>query len=295
MARINVDEWIPEEYESAVLQRVESQSAIEAHARRVPMATDTKEVPRSGAVSVDVISKGSAYDEADATLDTVTLKARKFGKIFVVAEEDLNDSLPDVLQSMQVEWATSFARKFDNAALGVTQSETGLLRPYSSVYFEVTENASDNHATTDGDVSYDHLSEVLSVIENGDYFDEAELLVIGHPSFRGDLRGVKDTSGNPIFVEGLAGTPDTIFGHQVHWTHGARTSAEATDAPDGNPLLVAGNRQFLLNGVRSGPESMVSYDASFETDEPKLKVRARRGFAVGRPEAFAILEKTAAE
>ena len=46
-------------------------------------------------------------------------------------------------------------------------------------------------------------------------------------------------------------------------------------------------------GRRSGPESYVADAASgvgFMTDETKLKVRARRAFALGHPRAVSVYE-----
>jgi hypothetical protein len=50
---------------------------------------------------------------------------------------------------------------------------------------------------------------------------------------------------------------------------------------------------MMINGVRSGVESVVSRDAQFDTDGVLLKTRVRRAFAVADAEAFAIVEKTA--
>lgn len=294
MARIDASGWVPEEYGSQVLRKVAQISAIERFGNRIAMASDTKEVPRSGRVSVDVVGLAGAYTEAATDLDTVVLTTRKFGKIFRVAEEELNDSVGNLLEEFRLQWARSFGITYDNAALGTTAIANGTTVPFNSVYYTVSQAAdvADRRIQTDGDVTYDDLNGVLSVVEQGDYFDEGETVIIAHPSYREALRGIKDTQGNPIFVQGQSDNPDRVFGFQAQWSLGARTHATSTDQPTGNPLMIVGNRQFLLNGVRSGPESMVSTDAEFRTDEPLLKVRARRGFAVGQAEAFAVLEKT---
>lgn len=296
MARISASNWVPEEHGSQVLRKVAAASAIENFANRVSMASNTKEVSRSGSSEVDVVGLAGSYTEAATDLDTVILTSRKFGKIYRIAEEELNDSVGNLLEEFRLQWARSFALKYDNSALGTTAVGNGSTVPFNSVYYEVSEAAdvATRLTQTAGAVTYDHLNSVLSVVEQGDYFDEGETVIIAHPAYREALRGIKDDQGMPIFVQGQNDNPDRLFGFQAQWSLGARTHATATDSPTGSPLLIAGNRQFLLNGVRSGPESMVSVDAEFATDEPLLKVRARRGFAVGRAEAFAILEKSPA-
>src|SRR3954471_22892540 len=91
MTRNVFDTWIPEEQGWTVLTRVAASSGVEALARREPMRTDTKAVPRMGATDVEVIPKGGAYGEDAAVNDEVILKARKFGKAIRIAEEDLDD------------------------------------------------------------------------------------------------------------------------------------------------------------------------------------------------------------
>ena len=299
MARTNLDNWIPEEDGSAVIQKVSKTSAIERLARRVPMSTAVRNEPRSGGVGVETIAKGGVYGEDEGTDDTVTLTTRKFGRAIRIAEEDLADTLVNVIATKQSDWATSYAKTLDNACLAVTAAENGLTVPFTSVYAQLATAGGRIVQTGTGGSgalvapTYDEYSEALSVVEAGDYFEEDGVVVIAHPLFRSYLRGVKDNDGNPIFVKGLAGTPDTIFGHEVSWSVGSRTSATATNAPNGNPLLVIGARELLMLGVRSGPESVFidgRSGLSALTDEAILKMRARRAFNIGHVEGFAALE-----
>ena len=58
-------------------------------------------------------------------------------------------------------------------------------------------------------------------------------------------------------------------------------------------MLIVGNRNMMINGVRGGVESAISRDADFSKDGVLLKTRVRRGFAVAAAEAFAMVRKTA--
>lgn len=301
MARNTMEAWIPEEDDSSVIARVSQLSGVERFARRVPMSSDVRNHPRSAGVGVETVAKGGTYGEDASTNDAVTLTARKFGKAIRIAEEDLEDSLVDVVSQKQVDWATSYAKFLDNACLGVTAASNGTTVPFTSVYKALTTanadtgyTANDNLVQTGtGGTTYTNLSNALAKVEAGDYFDEASVVVIASPAYRAKFRNIKDDQGQPVFVQGLAGTPDTLFGHEVVWSQGAKTSATATDAPAGNPLLVIANRDYLLLGVRSGPESVFidgRDGVSALTDEAILKMRARRGFSVGHEKAFAIHE-----
>lgn len=309
MARNTMEAWVPEEDDSSVIQRVNQLSAIERVARRVPMGTTVRNHPRSAGVGVSGIEKGGAYGEDTSANDSVTLTARKMGRAIRIAEEDLDDTLANVIAAKQTDWATSYAKFLDNACLGTTAAENGTTVLFTSVYRAITTanadtgyDANDNYVQTGTGgtgapvaPTYDALSQVLGLVEGGDYFDPTEVVVIASPYFRQALRGVKDDQGNPVFVQGLAGTPDTLFGHEVFWSIGAKTSATSTDAPEGNPLLIVANRDYALLGVRSGPESVFidgRSGLSALTDEAILKMRSRRGFAVGHEKAFAVLEVT---
>ncbi|WP_018502993.1 phage major capsid protein [Parafrankia discariae] len=301
MARQTFEAWIPEEFGSNVIQIINQTSAVEALGRPETMTTDTKHVPRSGAVDVETIAKGSPYGEDTAANDEVLLTARKFGKAIRIADEDLKDAPENIIAVKQQDWAVGYAKFFDNATLGTSGTENGTTVPFTSVYKALrTTNAAtgytadDNYTVTgSGGPTYDVLSATLSKVENGDWWDQGVMRILAHPAFRGAFRGVKDSQGRPIFIAGLAGTPDTLFDVPVRWSLGAKTSATASKSPAGKPLLVVVNTDLLIVGRRSGPESMVAgadTGAAFLSDEAILKMRARRGFTIGHEKAFAILE-----
>jgi HK97 family phage major capsid protein len=302
----DVTTWIPEEYSSEVVQRVQQRSVIEAMARSWPMANNLRHVPRSAGMDVAGVAAGGTYAEDSNTNDEVLLTARKMGQALRLNEEDLADSnLVDVINTKKMDWATSFAKFYDQACLGTTGAENGTTVLFTSVYKSIRTTQSSLGYTADDNyvvsasgsaVSYDNLSDTLSRVETGDYWDEGTALVIAHPSFKAKLRGIKDTNGDPVFVGGQggdSGTPSTLFGHQIFWTLGAKTHATNTSNPTGNPLLIVCNRELLYKGVRSGPESAIAGADSgpaFLTDQALIKIRARRAFAVAHPKAFAVLE-----
>ncbi|MFE9391702.1 phage major capsid protein [Streptomyces sp. NPDC006784] len=302
MARNTFESWIPEEYDSQVIQRVTQMSAVEALASPVPMSSDSKSIPRSAGVGVSLVDKGGAYSEDTSSNDDITLTAKKFGKAIRIAEEDIDDSLANIISTKQVDWATSYAKFIDNATLAVNAAP-GSGVPFTSVYYQLTQAASglgyganDNvTVAASAGVTYDDLSDVMSAVEGGDYFDLSRTVVIAHPSFRGTLRKIKDDQSMPVFVRGQqgdAGSPDTLFDLPVQWSLGAKAHATATDAPTGAPLLFVINRDFLRLGIRSGPESIFidgRDGLSALTDESILKMRSRRGFALGHPKAAAVL------
>jgi HK97 family phage major capsid protein len=302
MTRNTMEAWIPEEYEtSKVIQSINQISAVEALASRIDMGSDTKHVPRTAGMGVDVVAKGGTYGEDTSLNDEVLLTARKMGKAVRIAEEDIDDSVANILNAKMMGWGKSYAKFLDNATLAVTAAENGTTIPFTSLYallhttdatLGYTADTNITTAATAGAPTYAEFSTAIGTVETGDYFDPGSMVAIANPAFRKSLRGVLDTQNRPIFLEGLAGTPDTIFGVPVRWSLGAKTSPVATSAPGGRPIMAFVNPELLLLGVRSGPES-VFIDGrdglSALTDESILKMRARRGFAYGHPNGAAIL------
>jgi hypothetical protein len=110
------------------------------------------------------------------------------------------------------------------------------------------------------------------------------------------LRNLKDAAGDRVVdTTGVlgAGVP-TVFGHQLVFSHGAKTNATYTDTPTGNALLVVAAKRELILGVRSGPEAKVSSEEQWANDNLELKMRARRAFVLADANSARVVEKTAA-
>ena len=289
--------YILEEQGSVVIQDLLANSAVEQFARREAMASRTKTVPRFVANAPVVVAEGDEIPAASTTLDEVVLTARKYAQLMHISEEDLNDSLPDVLSTYKREWASRWARKFDNACLGVTAAGDGDDgQPFTSLYRAL---ATDPNAPvtqiiqTGGALSYEDINNALGFAENSTKFDAANTVWMAHPKMLKEIRGMIKGNNDLVLPDPLAGTPGSLFGYPLVVSYGAATSAAATSSPVGNALLIVGNRQMLINGVRGGVESVVSRDAEFARDGVVLKTRIRRGFAVADAGAFSIVEKTA--
>jgi len=301
-----LNNWIPIEWDSEIIMRVLKASAIEATAQRHTMNTSTKRILRQQGYNVTV---GKTYTRDDSDLDYVTLTARRFMGQSVLDEDDVADAdmIVDTIAARALDWGVSYATALDNACLGVTAAENGTTAPFTSVYKAVRTSTTAESYTADANYvnhggvaasAYDDLSNCLKKVETSDYWDENNALIIANPAFRDVLRRVKDANGTPIFVQGQgadSGQPDRLFGVEIFWSRGAKTSNAVSPSPEGNPLLVfVGNRDLLKLGIRSGPESRFDVSSAQDSvDEMAVKFRSRRGFKLGHTKAFAVLEKTA--
>jgi HK97 family phage major capsid protein len=288
--------YIPEEKGSVAIQATIANSVVEAYARRENMSSRTKGVPRFVSDAPVIVAEGVDIPNSDTTLDEIVLTAKKYAQIFNISEEDVNDSLVDTLNTYKREWASQWARKFDNACLGVTAAADGDDgQPFESVYRAVSQyNTASNRIQTAGVLTFKDVSDALGLAESSKYFDAANTVFIAHPKMLSNIRNMETAGGNLVLPDPLAARPGSLFGYPLVISYGAATSAAATAAPTGNPLLIVGNRQMMINGVRSTVESAISRDADFSKDGVLLKTRVRRGFAIAAAEAFAVVEITAA-
>jgi hypothetical protein len=192
----------------------------------------------------------------------------------------------------------------------VTVSKATTLNQFDSAYYQLTQadaasgytaNANITQTATGGPaITYANLRAPLARVEQGDFFDPSGIKVIAHPAFKDQLRGVVDVQGRPIFNEstngtagGGQGTVPQLFGYDLQWSLGARTSATPTGSPTGNPLLYVASSKLLLVGNRM-PLSTQAIDGMTGlgalNDTAYLKFQARKAFALGHPNAAAILE-----
>lgn len=309
MARNTYEAWIPVEYSPDVIQKIKQISAVASYGQNVPMSTESRSTPRSGGLHMVGTAKGGAYTEDGSTNDSVYLYAQKYTGAVRIAEEDITDSLADIVNSKTVDAATSFAKLLDNSSLAVTAAKATTTWAFDSLYYLLTQtdagagytaNANLNKTTAGSGIQYKDLSNTLGLVEAGDYWDETEALVIAHPSVKKSLRNILDGNGRPIFNESSNGTAGggqgmggTLFGHQIHWSLGAKTAAAPTDNPTGNPLVVFCSAPYLMVGNRTALETMFidpNTGLAALTDEAILKFRARKAFAIGHQNAAAILE-----
>jgi HK97 family phage major capsid protein len=300
ISRVDLTEangYILEEQGSTVIQDLIANSAVERFARREAMASRTKSVPRFVGDAPQVVAEGAEIPASNPTLDEIVLTARKYAQLMHISEEDVNDQLVDTLSVYKREWASRFARKYDNACLGVTAAGDGDDgQPFTSLYRAVATSPTapvSQIIQTGGVMSYEDINNALGFVENSKKFDSANTVWMAHPKMLKEIRGMVKGNSDLVLPDPLAGTPGSLFGYPLVVSYGAATSAAATDSPAGNALLIVGNRQMLINGVRGGVESVVSRDAEFDRDGVVLKTRIRRGFAVADADAFAIVEKTA--
>ncbi len=313
MSRDTFENWIPDELGSKPVVAFQQTSIVDRLGAHESMSSDTKRVPRSGGFTVGTVAKGAAYGESTSSNDYVEMIARKIGGVVRVAEEDLVDPVTDVLTVKRTEAATAMAKFFDNATLGVTAAANGTTVPYTSLYYALTQNetyggytGNDNLVATAGALTYADLSGSLTKIEGSEYAGD-NLVWIGHPMFKGYLRGLLDGDDRPLWQAsgqaGIAGgNVDMLLGYPIYWTRGARKHATATSNPTGNPLLFFGDPATLRvgdaklpglpTGVMGTQLQRAANGVGYLTDEALMKAAMRKAFVCGVVNTWSVIEKS---
>jgi HK97 family phage major capsid protein len=324
--RQDLEVLIPNETSNEVIQRVASVSAMENIAPPEVMNSDTKSIPRFGGFTVAAVAKGADYGFSTNTQDMVDLIARKIGGAAKIAEEDFADAITGegTMRRYEQEAGSALAKTFDNACIGTTTAMNGTTSPFVSIYQAVTTTQSTpwgsytananrtqiprltSAAATPSNVWQDAVIAFLAKYEESDWYDEANTFVIASPMVKSIFRGVRDTTGQPLFIPGgsQAGTNPSLFGYEnFRFSTGCRTNATMTDAPTGNPLIVIGNTQALKRGIARTSPGMVpgnpgvawqraANGIGFLSDEAIMKAMMRRAFVVSVPQAVSVLEIT---
>ena len=306
MAARDFSSWTPLTYDTEVAQREVQASAIVTYARPKPMSSNQMEIPRY--TNADV-GGGSQLTEDTNNPDMVDMFSYQYNGKFTLDEAQMEDSIANEVEATSYEWLNSFHIAYDNACLGVsaTRSSTATnYQPYKSVYYTVRHDDTDVAYTADtnytktgsGGLTYDYANTGLGKVENTKFWNPMNAVAIMHPTLKQSIRGIKNTQGDPIFVQSTAGFPGggvspqyELFGVPVAFSFGAQVSPNYKMGVAGNPLIVFASRRHLVHGPRVDPAAkFISADINANALEHTLQTRARKGFCATIPFAFSVVE-----
>lgn len=116
---------VPEEFENAVIALMDTYGNARQECQRVPMARETKNVPRrTSGLTAYALGENTAGTASDKTWDKVELVARKWGVLTQHASELDEDSVIDIAQDLAQEGALAFATKEDQCCIDGTGAST---------------------------------------------------------------------------------------------------------------------------------------------------------------------------
>lgn len=132
---------VPTDLANAILDLRDSYGAFRRRARPVPMASDNTTVPRrpggTGAFFMGENNLSGASQETGATVDQISLTAKKIGSLIRISSEIEEDAIVDMVDFVANEIALAFAIQEDDCAFnGDGTSKYGKMRGISSIVLD---------------------------------------------------------------------------------------------------------------------------------------------------------------
>lgn len=234
---------IPEENAREIIQGVVTQSAVLQRGRKLPnMSSKTYKMPVLDMLPIAYFVNGDtgAKKTTKQAWDKKFITAEEIAVIVPIPEAVLDDSDYDIWGEVKPRVIEAFGKVIDGAVLfDVDKPSTwrdGVVTTATKAGSVVT--------LSTGDDLYDKIMAeegIIAKIEDSGYFVNSHMADI---SMRAKLRGLKDTTGNPIFKSDMQnGTTYSLDGSPMNFpNNGAFDKSKA--------LMISGDFSQLVYAIR---------------------------------------------
>lgn len=241
--RTGADSLIPEERAREIIQGVVTQSAVLQRGRKLPnMSSKTYKMPVLDMLPIAYFVDGDTGTKKTTkqAWDKKMITAEEIAVIVPIPEAVLDDSDYDIWGEVRPRIVEAFGKVIDGAILFDVNKPTtwrdGIVTTATKANFVVT--------LADGDNLYDKIMSedgVISKVEESGYFVNGHMADI---SMRAKLRGLKDTTGQPIFKSDMQnGTTYSLDGSPMSFpNNGAFDKSKA--------LMISGDFNQLVYAIR---------------------------------------------
>lgn len=289
-----------------IVQEAERSSAALSTFRTIRMSAGTARMPvlsalpTAGFVSDDTEAASGVKPTSNVAWQNKNITAEEIAVIVPIHENVFEDSSFNIWNEVRPLIAQEFGRVLDGAVLfGTNKPSTW------DASLEDGARAAGNvySAASAGDLAED-INQTWGLVEADGYDVNINYAA---RSLRAQLRGLRDTNGQPIYLDNVRadGATPSIYGEDIHYvTNGAWVPATGTaGTDDAGATLISGDRSKAILGVRQDMTFKILTEATVgnynlaERDMIALRVKFRVGFAVAtsvNPEAangypFAVL------
>lgn len=279
---------IPEENAREIIQGVVTQSAVLQRGRKLPnMSSKTYKMPVLDMLPIAYFVNGDtgAKKTTKQAWDKKFITAEEIAVIVPIPEAVLDDSDYDIWGEVKPRVIEAFGKVIDGAVL------FDLDKPSTwrdGVVTTATKAGSVVTLST-GDDLYDKIMAeegIISKIEESGYFVNGHMADI---SMRAKLRGLKDTTGNPIFKSDMQnGTTYSLDGSPMNFpNNGAFDKSKALMISGDFSQLVYAIRQditfkLFTEGVVQNTDGSIAYNL-MQNDMVALRAVMRLGWEIPNP------------
>lgn len=279
---------IPEENAREIIQGVVTQSAVLQRGRKLPnMSSKTYKMPVLDMLPIAYFVNGDtgAKETTKQAWDKKFITAEEIAVIVPIPEAVLDDSDYDIWGEVKPRVIEAFGKVIDGAVL------FDLDKPSTWRDGVVTTATKAGSVVTlaTGDDLYDKIMAeegIIAKIEESGYFVNGHMADI---SMRAKLRGLKDTTGNPIFKSDMQnGTTYSLDGSPMNFpNNGAFDKSKALMISGDFSQLVYAIRQditfkLFTEGVVQNTDGSIAYNL-MQNDMVALRAVMRLGWEIPNP------------
>ena len=279
---------IPEENAREIIQGVVTQSAVLQRGRKLPnMSSKTYKMPVLDMLPIAYFVNGDtgAKKTTKQAWDKKFITAEEIAVLVPIPEAVLDDSDYDIWGEVKPRVIEAFGKVIDGAVL------FDLDKPSTWRDGVVTTATKAGSVVTlaTGDDLYDKIMAeegIIAKIEESGYFVNGHMADI---SMRAKLRGLKDTTGNPIFKSDMQnGTTYSLDGSPMNFpNNGAFDKSKALMISGDFSQLVYAIRQditfkLFTEGVVQNTDGSIAYNL-MQNDMVALRAVMRLGWEIPNP------------
>lgn len=279
---------IPEENAKEIIQGVVTQSAVLQRGRKLPnMSSKTYKMPVLDMLPIAYFVNGDtgAKKTTKQAWDKKFITAEEIAVIVPIPEAVLDDSDYDIWGEVKPRVIEAFGKVIDGAVLfDVDKPST-----WRDGVVTTATKASSVVNLASGDSLYDKIMAedgVIAKIESSGYFVNGHMADI---SMRAKLRGLKDSTGNPIFKSDMqSGTAYSLDGSPMNFpNNGSFDKSKALMISGDFSQLVYAIRQditfkLFTEGVVQNTDGSIAYNL-MQNDMVALRAVMRLGWEIPNP------------
>lgn len=286
--RSGAESLIPEERAREIIQGVVTQSAVLSRGRRLPnMSSRTYKMPVLDMLPLAYFVNGDTGQKKTTKMawDKKFITAEEIAVIVPIPEAVLDDSDYDIWGEVRPRVEEAFGKVIDSAVLfNVNKPDSwrdGLVTSATAAGSVVTLGSADS--------LYDKImgeDGVIAMVEDSGYFVTGHMADI---SMRAKLRGLKDTTGQPIFKSDMQGaTQYSLDGSAMNFpNNGAFDKSQALMISGDFSQLVYSIRQditfkLFTEGVVQNTDGSIAYNL-MQQDMVALRAVMRIGWEIPNP------------
>lgn len=279
---------IPEENAKEIIQGVVTQSAVLQRGRKLPnMSSKTYKMPVLDMLPIAYFVNGDtgAKKTTKQAWDKKFITAEEIAVIVPIPEAVLDDTDYDIWGEVKPRVIEAFGKKIDGAVLFDDDKPStwrdGVVTTATKANFVVN--------LASGDSLYDKIMAedgVIAKIESSGYFVNGHMADI---SMRAKLRGLKDSTGNPIFKSDMqGGTTYSLDGSPMNFpNNGSFNKSKALMISGDFGQLVYAIRQditfkLFTEGVVQNTDGTIAYNL-MQNDMVALRAVMRLGWEIPNP------------